>query len=139
MNYTPIKADVNQLRDALATGDIARFIGGITAALRSYNGQFPLKFEDDFQRLMFALTLETGITVFPEQPAGVGRIDMLVLTTDIAYIFEYKRDHNAREALEQIEHRRYADNPLIGNRRVVKVGINFDSTTRQITEWLAQE
>ena len=56
-------------------------------------------------------------------------------TKDYVYIFEFKRDSSADEALGQIEDMQYALPYAADARTLYKIGVNFDSDTRMLTEW----
>ena len=45
-------------------------------------------------------------------------------------------DGSAQEALEQIDRKGYLIPYQNDGRRIVKVGVNYSSTERQLTEWL---
>ncbi len=64
-----------------------------------------------------------------------GRIDLTVKTKDTIYIMELKIDKSADAAMRQIEQKDYAAKFAMDNRAIVKVGINFDSASRTISEW----
>ena len=64
-----------------------------------------------------------------------GRIDMLVYMPHTIYVMEIKLNRTAAEALRQIDDRGYALPYATEGRRVVKVGINFDTATRTLTDW----
>jgi len=51
------------------------------------------------------------------------------------YIFEFKLDKSANEALAQIEEKGYAEPYVADARKIYKIGVNFDSKERNITEW----
>lgn len=54
---------------------------------------------------------------------------------DYVYIFEFKLDGTAAEALQQIEEKGYATPYLTDTRRVTGVGISFSSITMTVEEW----
>ena len=56
-------------------------------------------------------------------------------TPDYIYIIELKIDKSAQEALDQIEEKGYADAFAGDNRKIFKIGINFDSETKKIDDW----
>ena len=56
-----------------------------------------------------------------------GRMDMLVQTKDYIYIFEFKIDKSADEALKQIEEKQYAKPFETDSRKLYKIGVNFSS------------
>ena len=67
--------------------------------------------------------------------SGRGRADCIVETQDFVYIFEFKLDRSADEALVQIEEKQYAAPYGADPRTLFKIGVNFDSRDRNITEW----
>ena len=67
---------------------------------------------------------------------GKGRSDAVVWQKDVIYIFEFKMDGSAKEALEQIDSRDYPIAYKNDGRRIVKVGVNYSSAEKQLTEWL---
>ena len=64
-----------------------------------------------------------------------GRSDMIVWMPDVIYIFEFKTAGSANKALEQINSKGYAKPFETSNRKVIKVGVNFDVKTRTIEDW----
>ena len=55
------------------------------------------------------------------------------------YIFEFKLDGSADEALRQIEEKGYAMPYADDPRRIIRIGMNFSSATRTIAEWKVEE
>ncbi len=54
---------------------------------------------------------------------------------DYVYIFEFKLNGSADEALRQIQEKNYAKTYLADKRKVICIGVNFSSETRTIEEW----
>ena len=67
-----------------------------------------------------------------------GRIDMVMKTAEIIYVFELKVNGTAQEALEQINSKGYAIPYQTEGRRVVKVGVQFDRDTMTVGEWVVE-
>ena len=67
-----------------------------------------------------------------------GRIDMVVKMPTTLYVFEFKVDGAAQDALSQIDTRGYAIPYQTGDRRIVKVGVSFSSTSRTIEDWMVK-
>lgn len=65
-----------------------------------------------------------------------GRVDVLMKTNRALYLFELKLNKSAEAALNQINLRDYAKKFALSNLPIVKVGINFDTDCRTITDWL---
>ncbi len=81
------------------------------------------------------LRLMSVYTVLVEKEQSQGRVDGIVETPQYVYIFEFKLDGTAAEALKQIEAKGYAREYEADARQVVKVGVSFSSQTGTIEEW----
>ena len=66
---------------------------------------------------------------------AIGRADVVIKMPDAIYVFEFKIDGTPEEALAQINSKQYAIPYEIDHRKVVKIGVNFDSTTRTLGQW----
>lgn len=60
---------------------------------------------------------------------------MTIKTKDYIYIFEFKLDGSADDALRQIDEKGYAKPFALDPRKLIKVGINFSLKKRCIEEW----
>jgi hypothetical protein len=60
-------------------------------------------------------------------------------TDKYVYIFEFKRDDSAENALKQINDMNYAAPYAADKRTLYKIGVNFNSKTRQLVEWKVEE
>ncbi|BDW77694.1 hypothetical protein BFINE_34890 [Bacteroides finegoldii DSM 17565] len=69
---------------------------------------------------------------------AIGRTDVVIKMPDAIYVFEFKIDGTPEEALAQINSKQYAIPYEIDHRKVVKVGVNFDSITRTLGEWVIE-
>ena len=74
-------------------------------------------------------------TVYTEKQLSEGRADCIVETPKYVYIFEFKLDGTASEALQQIEDRGYAQAYKADPRPVYRIGASFSSKTGTIEEW----
>lgn len=66
---------------------------------------------------------------------GLGRMDVIIHTSNYIYIIECKLDGSAEEALQQIEAKNYAAPFAMDKRTIIKLGINFSSKTRGVESW----
>ncbi|GHT39207.1 ATPase AAA [Bacteroidia bacterium] len=98
--------------------------------------------EKDYQYVFYVLMTLLGEFTFTEVRGNIGRADAIIKTDDRIYIFEFKVTSSGTvdEALAQIEEKGYAK-PFETNpdekRKIVKVGVVFDTATRNIKEWKA--
>ena len=74
-------------------------------------------------------------TVYTEKVQSHGRVDCIVETPGYIYIFEFKLDGSADEAMRQIEEKGYAREYESDNRKLYKIGAVFSSETGTIEEW----
>ena len=74
-------------------------------------------------------------TVYTEKQQSEGRVDCIVETPDYIYIFEFKLDGTADEALQQIEEKGYARPYEADKRKLFKLGTVFSSETGTINEF----
>ncbi len=81
------------------------------------------------------LRMISCFTVFTEKEQSEGRVDCIVETPKFVYIFEFKRDGSADDALEQIESKGYVREYAADGRTVYQIGCNFSSKTGTIDGW----
>ena len=91
--------------------------------------------EQNFQNVIFMALTMMGKYARTEVHSAKGRADCILETADYVYVFEFKRDASAAEALAQIEEKGYAAPYTADRRRLLKIGVNFSSSERNISEW----
>ena len=69
---------------------------------------------------------------------GKGRSDAVVWEKNAIYIFEFKMDGSAKEAMNQIKSRDYPIAYKNDGRKIVKVAANYSSKLRQLSEWIVE-
>jgi hypothetical protein len=79
-----------------------------------------------------------GLYVKAEYHTSEGRIDLVLQTDSYTYVMEFKLDGTAEEALAQINDKNYALPFVVDNRKLIKVGVNFSSKTRNIERWIVE-
>nr|MCR5403747.1 ATP-binding protein [Butyrivibrio sp.] len=112
---------------------IKRVFSALFASI-TYTSKEPV-FEHYFQSVIYITMTLLGKYTVCEMHTNTGRIDCTVETKDYVYIFEFKRDDSAEAALKQINDMHYADPWMADRRKVYKIGVNFDSETRQLQDW----
>jgi hypothetical protein len=74
-------------------------------------------------------------SVEAESCTNEGRIDAYIRTAKKVYIFEFKLNKTAENAIDQIMDRRYYEKFQNGGLPIVLVGVNFDSSKGRIDNW----
>lgn len=107
--------------------------------LRSFFTSIPNKLnnkeEKYYQTIFYLFFRLMGQYIDVEVDTAIGRADAVVKLQNNIYVFEFKVDGTPEEALAQINSKQYAIPYQPGNRKVIKVGVNFDSATRTIGAW----
>jgi hypothetical protein len=66
---------------------------------------------------------------------STGSTDVVITTPRFVYVVEIKINSKVKVALDQIDKKGYAVPYLAGERTVYKVGVNFSTETRTLSEW----
>lgn len=69
---------------------------------------------------------------------GESRSDAVVWTKDAIYVFEFKLDGSAQQAMEQIKSKDYAVPYKNDGRKLVLIAANFSSKTKNLTDWIVE-
>jgi hypothetical protein len=129
-------ARVVGLRNALRKKDIAEVINIMNATFASLPYDLWQSDKEHFFHAIIHLTFSLlGTYIRSEAHTAQGRCDALVETADHIYVFEFKRDKTAAEALQQIKDKGYLLPYADSNKERIAVGVNFSSETKQVVEW----
>jgi hypothetical protein len=77
-------------------------------------------------------------TVYTEKQQSEGRVDCIIETPGYIYIFEFKLDGTAEDALQQIDEKGYARPYEADGRQLYRIGVSFSSETGTIADWKVQ-
>lgn len=77
-------------------------------------------------------------TVYTEKQQSEGRVDCIIETPGYIYIFEFKLDGTAEDALQQISDKGYARPYEADGRQLYRIGVSFSSETGTISDWKVQ-
>ncbi|NDV57935.1 ATP-binding protein [Bacteroides sp. 519] len=120
----------------LRAGKIEAFL----TRLRAFFADFPYELNDKTERhyqVVFYLVFKLmGQFTQTEIRSARGRADAVVWTPDYIYVFEFKLNGTAQEALRQIDEKGYLIPYTADTRQLVKVGVNFDHEERNVGEWM---
>ena len=125
---------VRILQDLLK-GDVDGCLERTRSFFASIPNDLENKTEKHYQTIFYLLFRLMGQYVDVEVKSAIGRADAVVKLQDAIYVFEFKFDGTPEEALAQIDSKQYAVPYQADGRKVVKVGVNFNSATRTIGEW----
>ncbi len=89
-------------------------------------------YEGYYASVIYAYLASLGLDITAEDVTSKGRIDLTIRMGDVIYILEFKVD-GAGDALEQIRQRNYQQKYRSAGKKIILMGIDFDSTSRNIT------
>ncbi|NCC52858.1 MAG: hypothetical protein EOM20_16815 [Spartobacteria bacterium] len=95
-----------------------------------------LKNEKYYQTIFYLVFVLLGMRIEAESRTNKGRIDAVAVTADTVFIFEFKLQGTAEEALAQIERNEYAQKYAGSEKTIRKFGVAFDPETRNIGQWI---
>ena len=111
--------------------------------MRTYMATIPYDLENHsekhYQTIFYLMFSFLNIYIRTEVKSAIGRADAVMHMPDTIYVFELKVDKSAEEALAQIDEKGYMLPYHAEGKRLVKVGISFDSTQRTISDWKIKE
>ena len=142
--YTPITDDkksfyIGQFVRELENGDTDAFMHRFEAFFADFPYELNDKTERHYQVVVYLIFKLMGQFTQAEVHSAQGRADAIVQTPKYVYVFEFKLNGTAEEALQQIHDMGYAKPFQTDNRQVMKVGVEFSAETRNVSRWLIEE
>ncbi len=123
---------VKDMGKAVEAGDLDRFIQKIKSLFASIPYHIFIGEREAYYHSIIYLVLSlSGVTVRPEEPTNIGRIDAVMETGNKIYIMEFKMGSEL-EALAQIKEMKYYEKYLNSGKQIVLMGIGFDAEKRNI-------
>ena len=143
-NYlSPVSLDnsslVGDFLEKLYDGNLEGAMVRLKAYLAGISNRLSNKNERDFQTVFYLIFNLMGAYITVEEDSAVGRADAVLHMPDTIYVFELKYDGSAEEALRQIDDKGYLIPYSADGKRLVKVGVNYDSQQRTISDWIIRE
>ena len=141
-SHIPAQDLTSALRRLVTALNAAR-IDDMLETIKTFFDKVPntitLKHEKYYQTIFFTAFTLIGAMTDAEASTSIGRIDAVVKTRTNIFIFEFKLQGTAEEALAQIHERRYADAYRDDGRRITLVGAAFDVKERNLAHWLIEK
>lgn len=129
---------VDDLANSLNIGDADGFMKQLQSLFAGYSYEMRLENENNFHNVIYMLVLLLGLYVDTERSTSDGRIDLLITTDKYRYIIELKVDSTPKEALRQIDEKKYSLPFSTDTRRIIKIGVNFSTESRRLTDWIVE-
>jgi len=98
-----------------------------------------IKRERYYQTIFYLVFSLMGIRIRAEVRTNRGRVDAVAETDGDVFIFEFKLDGSAADALAQIRAREYAEKYADSTKPVHLIGVVFDHAERNIGDWVIED
>ena len=142
-NY--VQSAANEGLTAIADMYMALLEGDLDGMLRQLQ-QFLLtvpycdntNYEGHYQQMLYVIFSLLGRYVDVEVRTATGRVDMVMQAFGKLYLFELKLNRSAAAAMQQINLNDYPARFSQSGLPIVKVGINFDTATRTLSDWVIE-
>ncbi|MCB0062424.1 MAG: AAA family ATPase [Caldilineaceae bacterium] len=152
-----------QLVDALEAHDLEQFFVILQTFFADVPYDIHLKHEKYYQTIFYLIFKLLGLRIDAEVRTNQGRIDAVAEVycgcnenrsfytsknsgshseqsiADHIYLFEFKLDQSAEDALQQIKTHEYVQKYCLKGKPLTPFGANFDSSKRQVTAWVHEQ
>ena len=138
-SYTPGLKDGSQF--ALLAGYLHRekfelFFETISAIFASVPYTLETKRDEAyFHTLFYFMVCASGVNALSEILTCDGRIDLIMEFTDKIYIIEFKCNQSAEAGIRQIRAKGYDKKFRQSGKKIICMGVNFDTEKRNVAEW----
>ena len=124
---------------AMDSQDIDLAMEKLQAYLAGIPNDLENKTEKHYQTIIYLIFSLLGFYIRTEVKSAIGRADAVCYTDNCIYVFEFKVDGSAEEALKQIDDKGYMlPYKFEEGKNLVKVGVNISSQTRTVEKWIAR-
>ena len=139
--YTSISKEeqsfyIGKFVQELRTKDIDAFLSRLQAFFADFPYELNDKTERHYQVVFYLVFKLMGQFTEAEVRSARGRADAVVKTPKYIYVFEFKLNGTAEEAIWQIDEKGYLIPYQADGRKLIKVGVEFSAIERNISRWL---
>lgn len=120
---------------AVIADDMEQALTLMRAYLAGVSYRLSNKTERDVQTIFYLVFSLIDSFIKVEEESAHGRADVVITLPSVVYVMELKFDGSADAALRQIDEKGYLIPYTADGKRLVKVGVNYSSEERTITEW----
>ena len=124
--------------EEVKSGDITAFMTRLESFFANTPYDLIKDTENHYQNVLFILCNLCGLYTKAEYHTSNGRVDMTIETPDYVYIFEFKYNGTAEEAMAQIKEKNYAQPFLASGKKIALIGANFSGEKRNIERYLEE-
>ena len=125
---------LNQMLAALRHDDVNDMLDALSCFFANIPANITVKREKYYQALFYAVFILIGARTYAECWTNRGRVDAVVETPCGIYVFEFKLNGTAEDALAQIKEKGYHEKYLRAGKKVTLAGVAFDADMRNLSD-----
>ena len=125
---------LTQMVEALRHDDVNDMLDALSCFFANIPANITVKREKYYQTLFYAVFVLIGARTHAECWTNRGRVDAVVETPCGIYVFEFKLNGTAADALSQIKEKGYHEKYLRSGKKVTLVGVAFDAEMRNLSD-----
>ncbi len=133
----PYGANILQALDNNNLEEVIKIINDLVQAVPDQN--YIKDEEKFFHAIIHLIFTMVGTDVRSEVHTPVGRMDTVIITAERIFLFEFKMNETAQNAIQSIKDRNYAAHLRHRNKPITAVGIAFSPKTKGVSEWAKEE
>ena len=130
--------EIESFVEEVKGGDISSFMTRLESFFANTPYDLIKDTENHYQNVLFILCNLCGLYTKAEFHTSNGRVDMTIETPDYVYVFEFKYNGTAEEAMAQIKEKNYAQPFLASGKKIALIGANFSGEKRNIERYLEE-
>ncbi len=133
--------DIEKFTTDVESGDVESFMTRLKSIIASLPYPTARKertvelLEYNFQVAVYLVFTLMGQFTQCEVQSISGRCDCTVETADTVYLFEFKTNDSAENAIKQIVDAGYEEKYKAGGKKIVKIGAEFSTKERKLVDW----
>ncbi len=132
------ESHLRRLLYALEAQNLPEFFAVLEIFFANIDYDLHLDYEKYYQTIFYLIFVLLGVRISAEVKTSQGRIDAVIELAKHIFLFEFKLNGSADEALQQIKTHAYAQKYQGKGKPLTLIGANFDSAKRKITDWKAE-
>ena len=127
-----------ELINALQADDLDTFFQVFKVLFADIKYELHVKNEKYYQTIFYLTFKLIGVHIDAEVQTNIGRVDATIILDEHIYLFEFKIDKTAQDAMDQIHKQKYYEKYLLDKKPITVVGANFSSEKKTVEKWLVE-
>lgn len=131
--------DIRSYVQDLRKGNVDQFVLRMRSLFADTPYELIKDLENHYQNQVWLFHKLLGMFVQAEYHTSDGRIDMVLQTDKFCYVIEFKFDGSAQDAMDQISRKDYVLPFALSGQKIIRIGMNVSSETRNIKDFLVEQ